>query len=425
VRIKELRINSTHPNNMDSVSTYSEARNEYLKQLSTWIVPYMIQFYRNLWTVASREGGQRRAMVVFQEKCAEVPKWNQDLIDENVGKLLDNCRCDYLEELMAAVFIAHTKVLIAVRVSSKHKKLQITLPKLDHFIHRIFSECARSFWKAPYLFLDDEKPIEMQKNLLQAEALCNESIASAVRSLLPIKNILNEYLSEDVMSSEPVIEEGSADVEPVVKKETEAAATAEAEAQAEEESKPKSPAPKSPRSGAASPAAAPSSPVKGGAEKAEKTAEPVAENDDESEKEKSTETVESADISNNAVPAEVALFDLNTEDRFNENSVKVTKLDGGAEPEVASASASASAPEPEELVIPSENVHFNDYDSVLDPNLNQSFQFVPKDTSDDSPMLIINEDTVQPLSADASVTNLEAPGVNKENSSVEVDEILD
>ena len=408
---------------MDSVSTYSEARNEYLKQLSTWIVPYMIQFYRNLWTVASREGGQRRAMVVFQEKCAEVPKWNQDLIDENVGKLLDNCRCDYLEELMAAVFIAHTKVLIAVRVSSKHKKLQITLPKLDHFIHRIFSECARSFWKAPYLFLDDEKPIEMQKNLLQAEALCNESIASAVRSLLPIKNILNEYLSEDVMSSEPVIEEGSADVEPVVKKETEAAATPEAEA--EEESKPKSPAPKSPRSGAASPAAAPSSPVKGGAEKAEKTAEPVAENDDESEKEKSTETVESADISNNAVPAEVALFDLNTEDRFNENSVKVTKLDGGAEPEVASASASASAPEPEELVIPSENVHFNDYDSVLDPNLNQSFQFVPKDTSDDSPMLIINEDTVQPLSADASVTNLEAPGVNKENSSVEVDEILD
>ena len=407
---------------MDSVSTYSEARNEYLKQLSTWIVPYMIQFYRNLWAVSSREGGQRRAMVVFQEKCAEVPKWNQDLIDENVGKLLDNCRCDYLEELMAAVFIAHTKVLIAVRVSSKHKKLQITLPKLDHFIHRIFSECARSFWKAPYLFLDDEKPIEMQKNLLQAEALCNESIASAVRSLLPIKNILNEYLSEDVMSSEPVIEEGSADAEPVVKKE------ASADADAETESRPKSPAPKSPSS------SAPTSPVKGGAaeqpvvEKVDKS-EKVDETDkvDESEKEKPSEVAVSADISNNAVPAEVALFDLNTEDRFNDNSVKVTKLGGSneSEPEAASSSAVVSASEPEELVIPSENVHFNDYDSVLDPNLNQSFQFVPKDSSDESPMLIINEDTVQPLSADASVTNLEAPGVNKENSSVEVDEILD
>ena len=107
---------------------------------------------------------------------------------------------------MAAVFIAHTKVLIAIRVSSKHKKLQITLPKLDHFIHRIFSECARSFWKTPFLFLDDQKPIEMQKNLLQAEVLCSESIAAAVRSMLPIKNILNEYLSDDVMSAEPIIE---------------------------------------------------------------------------------------------------------------------------------------------------------------------------------------------------------------------------
>lgn len=394
---------------MDSVSTYSEARNEYLKQLSTWIVPYMIQFYRNVWAVSSREGGQRRAMVVFQEKCAEVPKWNQDLIDENVGKLLDNCRCDYLEELMAAVFIAHTKVLIAVRVSSKHKKLQITLPKLDHFIHRIFSECARSFWKAPYLFLDDEKPIEMQKNLLQAEALCNDSIASAVRSLLPIKNILNEYLSEDVMSSEPVIEEGTPDVEPVVKKDSEADT---------EEARPKSPAPKSPRSAASAPA----SPVKGGDEK-EKEEEKEKEKEAAVEKADESEPVPSVDISNNAIPAEVALFDLNTEDRFNENSVKVTKLDGGSvETEVASSTA---APEPEELVIPSENVHFNDYDSVIDPNLNQSFQFVPKDTSDEAPMLIINEDTVQPLSADASVTNLEAPGVNKENSSVEVDEILD
>ena len=401
---------------MDSVSTYSEARNEYLKQLSTWIVPYMIQFYRNVWTVSSREGGQRRAMVVFQEKCAEVPKWNQDLIDENVGKLLDNCRCDYLEELMAAVFIAHTKVLIAVRVSSKHKKLQITLPKLDHFIHRIFSECARSFWKAPYLFLDDEKPIEMQKNLLQAEALCNDSIASAVRSLLPIKNILNEYLSEDVMSSEPVIEEGTPDVEPTVKKDADAAAETEAEAKTEEEKteepKPKSPAPKSPRSGAA----APSSPVKGGSEESKKKSELVA--DSVVEKTDASDTVAPLDISNNAVPTEVALFDLNTEDRFNENSVKVTKLDGVS-------GAVESAPEPEELVIPSENVHFNDYDSVIDPNLNQSFQFVPKDTSDEAPMLIINEDTVQSLSADASVTNLEPPGVNKENSSVEVDEILD
>ena len=81
---------------MDSVSTYSEARNEYLKQLSTWIVPYMIQHYRSVWAEAFKVGGQQRVMVVFQENCAQVPKWNQDIIDSNISKLLENCRCDYL-----------------------------------------------------------------------------------------------------------------------------------------------------------------------------------------------------------------------------------------------------------------------------------------------------------------------------------------
>ena len=115
---------------------------------------------------------------------------------------------------MSAVFIAHTKVLIAIRVSSKHKKLQITLPKLDRFLHRIFTECARSFCKMPFLFLDDT-PIAQQKNLLQAEVLCSDAIAPAVRSLLPIKDILNEYLADDVSSSEPVIDNGEPDLAPI------------------------------------------------------------------------------------------------------------------------------------------------------------------------------------------------------------------
>ncbi len=136
-------------------------------------------------------------MGAFQDFCAEVPRWNQDVIDSNIGVILDTCRCDYVDELMTAVFIAHTKMLTAIRVSSKQKKLQITLPKLDHFLHRVFVECARAFWKAPFLFDTTLSPIEKQKNVLQAESMCTEALGGAVRSLLPVKNILRDYLNED------------------------------------------------------------------------------------------------------------------------------------------------------------------------------------------------------------------------------------
>lgn len=362
---------------METVSTYSEARNEYLKQLYTWITPSMIQFYRGLWADALRTGGNQRVMVVFQERCAEVPKWNQDVIDVHVGKLLDTCRCDYLEELMSAVFIAHTKVLISVRISTRQKKLQITLPKLDNFLHRIFSECARSFWKAPYLFLEDAKPIEMQKNLLQAEALCNDAIGSAVRSLLPIKNILNEYLSEDLGGEEVEAVKGGGK-SPVAAD----AATATATATAAAEAVPV-PAPVA----AVEPLVASLS-----------TVEPVA-------------VAEPVETDAGSLPEQVAV----------PAAAAVGAV--GAVGAVAATSA-----EPEEIVIDAEPaVHFSNYDNEFTEDDGGTFKYVPKDT-DDTPHLEIKEGSEIPLSADTSIMSLDTPGPAQAApvaEKVEIDEILD
>jgi hypothetical protein len=186
---------------MESVSLYSEARNEYLKQMASWLSSPMVEFFRTEYQKISVKDSAR-AMSSFQAWCADVPKWNQDVIDAHVTTVLDTCRCDYVEELMTAVFIAHTKMLTAIRVSTRQKKMKITLPKLDHFLHRVFIECARGFWKAPFLFLESVPMIEKQKNVLQMETMCTEALSGAVRSLLPVKNILNEYLAEDEEDAE-------------------------------------------------------------------------------------------------------------------------------------------------------------------------------------------------------------------------------
>ncbi len=223
---------------MESVSLYSEARNEYLKQLSTWIVPPLVEFFRKEYNrISEQNPGQ--AMMNFQKFCDEVPRWNQDVIDTHVGTLLDTCRCDYVEELMTAVFIAHTKMLTAIRVNSKQKKLQITLPKLDRFLHRVFVECARAFWKAPFLFATDLTPIEKQKNVLQAEAMCTEALSGGVRSLLPVKSILADYLNDDESEEEeaPVPAKKGGKAPAVVESDS-----SDSESEEEEEEKPAAPA---------------------------------------------------------------------------------------------------------------------------------------------------------------------------------------
>ena len=209
---------------MENVATYSEARSEYTKQLATFVVPTVVGWFQTLWSRNSAD--RQRCLTLFQSECEEIPRWNQDRIHDEVRVLLEKSGCDYMEELMTAVFIAHTKVLTAVRLSTKQKKLSITVPKLDHFIHRIFRESARSFWKTPFLFMTDGGVVDRQKNLLQIEGLAVEAITTAVRSLLPVKQILHDYLGED----EEEIEEAA-----VTQKETEEVKEAAEVAEAVEE----------------------------------------------------------------------------------------------------------------------------------------------------------------------------------------------
>ena len=194
-------------------ATYSEARVEYQKQMANKLVFPLLDFFRKIRTELWAES-QQSILSRFQKKCAEIPKWNQDVVAEETSRLIEASRCDYLEELMTALFIAHTKVMASVRVNKKNKKLTITVPKLDHFLHRLFTEAAKSFWKAPFLFQEDIPAIDRQKNLLQAEAIIEEAIYAAVRDMLPIKKILQEYISEPTDDEEVVTKETEAPASP-------------------------------------------------------------------------------------------------------------------------------------------------------------------------------------------------------------------
>jgi flagellar motor protein MotB len=178
-------------------SVYSEAKGEYTKQLQLFIVPAFHRFFMDLLQQASTEEPQaKRQLWKFQELLSQIPEWNIDKVQRETSKIVQDIHCDYLEELLTAVFIAHTKVLTAIRVGNKNKRVQITIPKLDHFLHRALSESSRLLWSSAYLFHNEMSAIDKQKNHRQIEQLLQDGIAQAIRGLLPVKNILKDYLAE-------------------------------------------------------------------------------------------------------------------------------------------------------------------------------------------------------------------------------------
>ena len=182
----------------EGVSVYAEAKGEYTKQLCQFMLPALQQYFLDLLEDAKqKEPISNKVLLMFQKMLEDVPEWNADKVQRETAALTAATHCDYMEELLTAVFIAHTKVLSAIRLTSRQKKLQITIPKLEHFLHRTMIECSRLLWSNTYLFSTSAPSMERQKNLRSIESILDDGIHQSIRSMLPVKNILREYLMDD------------------------------------------------------------------------------------------------------------------------------------------------------------------------------------------------------------------------------------
>jgi len=186
----------------DSIANvYSDARSEYTKQLCGILIPSYFQFYLSILGKARDEATKtndlKKLLWHFQTFLNEIPDWNMEKVTTEISLLQSGCGCDYLEDLLTAVFIAHTKVLTAIRVSAKQKKVQITVPKVEHFLFKVLCETSKLLWGSSFLFRENITAIEKQQNYRSVEALLGEGILQAVRSMVPVKHILRDFVSMD------------------------------------------------------------------------------------------------------------------------------------------------------------------------------------------------------------------------------------
>jgi hypothetical protein len=184
--------------NMDSiVSVYSDTRTEYTKQLCIFLIPAYFQFFVDLLTKSKQGSESKKVLWQFQTYLNEIHDWNMEKVHNEINTIHGNTGCDYLEDLLTAVFIAHTKVLTAIRLSANNKKVEITIPKVEHFLFKVLCEISKLLWSSTYLFREDISGVDRQQNYKAIEGIISEGILQAVRSLVPVKSILKNLVNND------------------------------------------------------------------------------------------------------------------------------------------------------------------------------------------------------------------------------------
>ncbi len=198
----------------DSIAnTYSDARSEYTKQLCQILVPSYFQWYLTVLEKARATSNEKqepkKLLWHFQNLLNDIPDWNMEKVNTEIAQLQTSCGCDYLEDLLTAVFIAHTKVLTAIRVSNKQKRVQITVPKVEHFMFKVLCETSKLLWGSSFLFREGINSIDKQQNYRSIEGLLSEGVLQAVRNMIPVKSILRDFVSVDEDEDEEKSEEKS------------------------------------------------------------------------------------------------------------------------------------------------------------------------------------------------------------------------
>jgi hypothetical protein len=206
-----------------------ESRNEWCSRLVSIFTPLVNEGIRSIFNesmkLCSENGEIDKYLMTFQNLLSRIPKWNSSIIEDECKRIIDRSGCNYLEDLITCVHIIQLKVITCIRVGNKQKKIDISIPKLDSFVHKVYIHSARKCYSNVYLFDKTANALQQQKNNRELELLIQECIMMTIRESIPTEQIIRAYMDESEEQEEEVTIEDIKPEEPDAESKVEGAKT--------------------------------------------------------------------------------------------------------------------------------------------------------------------------------------------------------
>jgi len=191
------------------VANLHESRNEWCGRLISIFSPLVVEginsIFNESWKICMENEEVGKYLMTFQNMLSAIPKWNAVTVDEEKKRIIERSGCNYLEDLITCVHIIQLKILTCIRVGNKQKQIDVAVPNLDTFLHKLYIHVARACYKNVYLFEKNISPLTTQKNNRELECIVQECILKTIRESIPTEDIIRAYMDESIEQEEEVI----------------------------------------------------------------------------------------------------------------------------------------------------------------------------------------------------------------------------
>jgi len=184
----------------NNIATLKESQNEWATKLLRVILPHILDgvyaMFTESKTICDKTEEQEKYLMTFQNILSRVPKWNNDIVLKETGRIIEQSGCSYLEDLITCVHISHLKILSSIRTGKTQKKIEINIPKLPNFVHSVYISISRELYTHVYLFDPTLPSLLLQKNREKIKEIVKQTIMDTIRDNIPVEQLLRAYLDE-------------------------------------------------------------------------------------------------------------------------------------------------------------------------------------------------------------------------------------
>ena len=219
-----------------SIGSLQDSRNEWCARLINILYPLVSEGLKSIfddaYKLCEENDEEEKYLMTFQNFLARIPKWSNAIIETETNRIQEKSNCSYLQDLISCVHIIQLKSLTCMRVGQKQKKVDIDIPQLTTFIHKIYINVARKIYTNVYLYEKYITPLQIQKHNRELELVIKESILNTIRDNIPVESILKVYMDEtveedleveekeEIISTEPIEEEEEKKIDSSINKST-------------------------------------------------------------------------------------------------------------------------------------------------------------------------------------------------------------
>ena len=187
--------------NKEDLNITLQSKKEYIDQFINLTLHHFKDGFKSIYeNVKEKNTIPKLILKEFQDQLKLIPQWSQHIIDEEYKRIKTVSKCEYLDDLIQAMFASYSQILLAD--SKSYDNLNISIPTPSHVIHSCYISIARKIWKKPDLFYHKNNYATTQNNLTNLNKIITEELTSTIRNLLPFKEILENYLENESINTE-------------------------------------------------------------------------------------------------------------------------------------------------------------------------------------------------------------------------------